>query len=137
MEESIYGRPNHCSRTKHGASDSHNECGSRRVQVLVPARRDAMTNMINNGICVNGMDKARLSQDLALYNLALSEQIPNVNGTVHKETWLNDPVWFGLRENVERLTATPDWAEQIFATNIIFDPLCGELFRIPLVLQFA
>src|SRR6266478_4602575 len=75
------------------------------MHVFVPAQRDAMTNMINNAICVNGMDKLRFAQDLALYNLALSEQIPNFNGTEHKQVWLNDPVWFGVRENVERLTA--------------------------------
>jgi len=107
------------------------------MHVFVPAQRDAMTNMINNAICVNGMDKLRFAQDLALYNLALSEQIPGFNGTVHKQTWKDDPVWFGVRENVERLTAAPDWAEQTFATNIIFEPLCGELFRSQFVMQFA
>ena len=28
------------------------------------------------------------------------------------KSWQNDPDWLGVRENVERLTATPDWAEQ-------------------------
>src|SRR6266481_3863639 len=50
-------------------------------------------------------------------------------GAAHKQTWLKDPVWQGVRENVERLTATPDWAEQLFATNVIYEPLVGELFR--------
>jgi propane 2-monooxygenase small subunit len=107
------------------------------MHVFVPAQRDAMTNMINNAICVNAMDKLRFSQDLALYNLALSEQIPNFDGTAHKQTWLKDPAWQGVRENVERLTATPDWAEQLFATNVIYEPLVGELFRSQFVMQFA
>src|SRR6266853_1513179 len=99
----------------HASTWMHPEFGL-GMHVFVPAQRDAMTNMINNAICVNSMDKLRFAQDLALYNLAVSEQIPNFNGTAHKQTWLNDPVWFGVRENVERLTAAPDWAEQVFAT---------------------
>jgi propane monooxygenase small subunit len=83
------------------------------------------------------MDKLRFAQDLALYNLALSEQVPNFNGAVHKQTWLQDPVWQGVRENVERLTATRDWAEQLFATNVVYEPLVGELFRSQFVMQFA
>jgi propane monooxygenase small subunit len=107
------------------------------MHVFVPAQRDAPTNMINNATCVNGMDKLRFAQDLALYNMELSEDIPNFNGSVHKQVWLDDPVWFDTRENVERLTAVPDWAEQVFATNVIFEPLCGELFRSQFVMQFA
>ena len=107
------------------------------MHVFVPVQRDAPTNMINNATCVNGMDKLRFAQDLALYNMELSENIPNFNGSVHKQVWLDDPVWFDTRENVERLTAVPDWAEQVFATNVIFEPLCGELFRSQFVMQFA
>jgi len=107
------------------------------MHVFVPAQRDAPTNMINNAICVNGMDKLRFAQDLALYNMELSENIPNFNGSVHKQVWLENPVWFDVRENVERLAAVPDWAEQVFATNVIFGPLCGELFRSQFVMQFA
>ncbi|MDQ6660587.1 MAG: aromatic/alkene monooxygenase hydroxylase subunit beta [Chloroflexota bacterium] len=107
------------------------------MHVFVPAQRDAMSNMINNAICVNGMDKLRFAQDLALYNLALSENIPSFDGSAHKQTWLKDPVWQGVRENIERLTATPDWAEQLFATNVVYEPLCGELFRSQFVMQFA
>src|SRR5256884_8590341 len=45
------------------------------MHVFVPAQRDAMTNMINNAICVNSMNKHRLPQDLAPYSLALTEHI--------------------------------------------------------------
>ena len=107
------------------------------MQVFTPAQRDAMTNMINNAMCVNGMDKLRFAQDLALYNLALSEHIPGFNGSAHKQIWLSDPAWQGTRENVERLTATPDWAEQLFATNVVYEPLVGELFRSQFVMQFS
>ncbi len=107
------------------------------MHVFVPAQRDAPSNMINNALCVNGMDKLRLSQDLVLYSLELSERLPNFNGIVHKQTWNNDPVWSAVRENVERITAASDWAEQLFATNVIYEPLVGELFRSQFVMQFA
>ena len=37
----------------------------------------------------------------------------------------------------EQLTAVDDWAEAIFAANVIFEPLVGELFRSGLVQQAA
>jgi propane monooxygenase small subunit len=120
----------------HASAWMHPEYGL-GMHVFTPAQRDAPSNMINNAICVNGMDKLRLAQDMALYNLELSERIPGFNGSTHKQVWKGDPAWFGVRENVERLTATPDWAEQIFATNIIYEPLVGELFRSQFVMQFA
>lgn len=124
-----------CIETHVGAA-MHPEFGL-GMHVFTPAQRDATTNMINNAICVNGMDKMRLAQDLALYNLELSERIPGFNGSAHKQTWKTDSSWAGTRENVERLTATPDWAEQTFATNLIYEPLVGELFRSGFVMQFA
>src|SRR5260370_72209 len=99
------------------------------MHVFMLAQRDGMTNMINSAIAIQAADKLRLAQDLALYNLELSERIPNFNGTIHKQVWQDDPVWLGVRENVERLTATSDWAEQVFAANLIYEPFCGELFR--------
>ncbi len=107
------------------------------MHLFVPAQRDAPTNMINNAISVNSMHKLRFAQDLALYNLELSEQIPDFAGQIHKQAWMEDPTWQGVRENVERLTAVKDWAEAIFAANIVFEPLVGELFRSNFVLQVA
>lgn len=121
---------------KHVGASMHPEYGL-GMHVFVPAQRDGTTNMINNAMSINATDKLRLAQDLALYNLELSDRIPGFDGSAHKHVWMNDPIWFGVRENVERLTAKADWAEQLFATNIIYEPLCGELFRSQFVMQFA
>jgi propane monooxygenase small subunit len=107
------------------------------LYVFVNAQRAAPTNMHNNAISVNSMHKIRFAQDLALYNLTLSEEVPGFNGAAHLETWNKDPVWQGVRETVEALTAAEDWAEAVFATNVIFEPLVGELFRSQLVMQAA
>jgi propane 2-monooxygenase small subunit len=101
------------------------------------ANRRAPTNMHNNAISVNSMHRIRAAQDLALYNLTLSEQIADFDGAAHIETWNGDPAWQGVRETAELLTAIDDWCEAIFAANVIFEPLVGELFRSHLVQQTA
>jgi propane monooxygenase small subunit len=101
------------------------------------ANRRAPTNMHNNAISVNSMHRIRAAQDLALYNLTLSEEIEAFDGSAHLETWSSDPAWQGVRDVAERLTAIDDWAEAIFAANIVFEPLVGELFRSQLVQQAA
>lgn len=121
---------------QHVSAWSHVEQGL-GMHVFVPAQRDAPSNMINNAISVNSMHRLRFAQDIALYNLEVSEEIEGFDGTAHLETWKNDPAWQGVRENVERLTAVHDWAEAVFATNFIFEPLVGELFRSHFVLQVA
>jgi propane monooxygenase small subunit len=93
--------------------------------------------MHNNAISVNSMHRIRAAQDLALYNLTLTEEVPGFNGTAHLEAWNSDPAWQGVRECAEQLTAIDDWCEAIFAANVIFEPLVGELFRSHLVQQAA
>ena len=93
--------------------------------------------MHNNAISVNSMHKIRFAQDLALYNLTLSEEIDDFDGAAHVATWNDDPAWQGVRRVSEELTGIDDWAEAIFAANIVFEPLVGELFRSGLVQQAA
>jgi propane monooxygenase small subunit len=108
------------------------------MYVFMPAQRVAMSNMHNNAISVNCMHKLRTAQDILLYNLELSEIFPDdFDGDAHKETWLEDPSWQGVRENVERLMNATDWAETTFATNVIFEPLVGELLRAQFLMRFA
>jgi propane monooxygenase small subunit len=93
--------------------------------------------MHNNAISVNSMHRIRAAQDLALYNLTLSEEVPGFDGAAHLETWSSDPAWQGVRETAEQLTSIWDWAEAIFAGNVVFEPLVGELFRSQLVQHAA
>src|ERR687888_526142 len=107
------------------------------LHVYTPAQRDAPTNMINNAMAVAAAHKLRFAQDLILYNLTLSEEIDGFQGSIHRRTWQEDPVWQPTREFVERLTGVRDWAEQWFVTAIVFEPLLGELFRSGFVMQVA
>jgi len=107
------------------------------IYLFSNANRRAPTNMHNNAISVNGMHRIRSAQDLALYNLTLSEEITVFDGTAHIDCWNNDPAWQGVREVTERLTAIDDWCEAIFAANVVFEPLVGELLRSNLVQHAA
>ena len=107
------------------------------MHVYTPAQRDAPTNMINNAMAVGAAHKLRFAQDLILYNLTLTDEIEGFKGSLHRETWQEDPIWQPTREFVEQLTGTRDWAEQWFVTSIVFEPLLGELFRSGFVMQVA
>ena len=72
-----------------------------------------------------------------LYNLTLSEEVPGFDGTAHLQVWNEEPCWQGVRETAEQLTAIDDWCEAIFAANVVFEPLVGELFRSHLVMHAA
>ncbi|WP_216895513.1 aromatic/alkene monooxygenase hydroxylase subunit beta [Nocardia alni] len=107
------------------------------LHVFTAVQRSGPTNMINNAVAVNSAHKLRFAQDLALYNLDLSESLSGFDGSVHRTVWHEDPVWQGVRRNVELLTAAGDWAEAVFATNIVYEQLVGVLFRSHLVMQIS
>ncbi|AKE92186.1 aromatic/alkene monooxygenase hydroxylase subunit beta [Rhodococcus aetherivorans] len=107
------------------------------LHVFTSIQRSGPTNMINTAVAVNAAHKMRFAQDLALFNLDLSEAGIPFDGAAHKEVWQSAPEWQPTREVVERLTAVPDWCELLFATNIVFEQLVGSLFRSELVMQIA
>ncbi len=107
------------------------------LYLFANANRRAPTNMHNNAISVNSMHRIRAAQDLALYNLTLTEEVPGFDGAAHLAAWSSDPAWQGVRETAERLTAVDDWCEAVFAANVVFEPLLGELFRSRLVQHAA
>lgn len=107
------------------------------LHVFTSIQRSAPTNMINNAVAVAAAHKMRFAQDLALYNLDLSEADIDFDGAVHREVWQSAPEWQPTRQTVEELTAVGDWAELTFATNIVFEQLVGQLFRSELVMQIS
>jgi propane monooxygenase small subunit len=107
------------------------------LYLFANANRRGPTNMHNTAMAVNSMHRIRSAQDLALYNLTLTEEIAGFDGGAHLVTWNSDPAWQGVREVAEGLTGIDDWCEAIFAANLVFEPLIGELFRSQLVQQAA
>jgi len=108
------------------------------LYVFAGNERSGPTNMHNTAMAVNSAHKIRFAQDLALYNLTLTEEVPGFDGAAHLSAWNEDAEWQGVREVTEALPAIQDdWGEAIFATNIVFEPLIGELFRSGLVMHAA
>jgi propane 2-monooxygenase small subunit len=108
------------------------------LYVFAACNRSGPTNMHNTAMVINSEHKIRFAQDLALYNLTLTEEIEGFDGAAHIEAWNSDAEWQGARAVCEALTAVDDdWGESIFATNVVFEPLIGELFRSNLVMQSA
>ena len=54
-----------------------------------------------------------------------------------KQHWLEDPIWQGVRKSIESIMGSNDYLEQYFATNVVFEPLVGELFRSGFLMQAA
>ncbi len=101
------------------------------------AQREALAEVVGNPCVFNAADKIRYAQEISLYGMELAQALPGFSDSEAKSTWLTDPRWQGVRENVERLMAIRDWAEVIVATNAVFEPLVGEMVRVELFLRFA
>lgn len=101
------------------------------------AQRYGYTQMINNAILTNSSYKMRLSQDLTLYLGELQLDIPALDPEAGKAHWLQDEAWQGTRQAIETIMGASDYLEQYFATNVVFEPLVGELFRSGFIMQVA
>jgi propane 2-monooxygenase small subunit len=104
---------------------------------LMQAQRYGYTQMINNATLTNSSYKLRLSQDITLYLAEIGMDIKGWDDEAGKVAWLEDPIWQGTREAIETIMGTSDYLEQYFATNLVFEPLVGELFRSGFLMQAA
>jgi propane monooxygenase small subunit len=104
---------------------------------MMQAQRYGYTQMVNNAILTNSSYKLRFAQDLTLYLGELALDIDGFDLEAGKKHWLEDPVWQGTRRALETIMGASDYLEQYFATNVIFEPLVGELFRSGFAMQMA
>jgi propane 2-monooxygenase small subunit len=101
------------------------------------AQRYGYTQMINTAILTNSSYKMRLAQDLTLYLVEIGLDIDGFDANAGKKHWLEDPIWQGTRKATEAIMGATDYLEQYFATNLVFEPLVGELFRSGFIMQVA
>lgn len=104
---------------------------------LMQAQRYGYTQMINNATLTNSSYKLRFAQDLTLYLSEIGMDIGNFDHTAGKTHWLEDPIWQGTRKAIEAIMGATDYLEQYLATNLVFEPLVGELFRSGFIMQMA
>ncbi len=102
---------------------------------LMQAQRYGYTQMINNATLTNSSYKLRLSQDITLYLAEIGMDIKGWDDEAGKVAWMEDPIWQGTREAIETIMGATDYLEQYFATNLVFEPLVGELFRSGFLMQ--
>ena len=101
------------------------------------AQRYGYTQMVNNAILTNSSYKLRFAQDITLYLSEIGLDLPGFDVDAGKQHWLKDPIWQGVRQSIESVMGSNDYLEQYFATNVVFEPLVGELFRSGFLMQAA
>jgi propane 2-monooxygenase small subunit len=104
---------------------------------LMQAQRYGYTQMINNATLTNSSYKLRLAQDITLYLAEIGLDLKGWDDEAGKKAWLEDEIWQGARECIETIMGATDYLEQYFATNLVFEPLVGELFRSGFLMQAA
>jgi propane 2-monooxygenase small subunit len=104
---------------------------------MMQAQRYGYTQMINTAILTNSSYKLRFAQDLTLYLAEIGLDLEGFDTNAGKKHWLEDPIWQGTRKSIESIMGATDYLEQYFATNCVFEPLVGELFRSGFIMQMA
>ena len=66
--------------------------------------------------------KQRQAQAYLLYGMDLEEQFGDFPVDRAQAELPRGRAWQPARRYVERLRATPDWGERVFATNMCFEP---------------
>ena len=101
------------------------------------AQRYGYTQMVNNAILTNSSYKLRFAQDITLYLSEIGLDLEGFDVHAGKKHWLEDPMWQPTRKSIESVMGSNDYLEQYFATNCVFEPLVGELFRSGFLMQAA
>jgi propane monooxygenase small subunit len=104
---------------------------------LMQAQRYGYTQMINNATLTNSSYKLRFAQDLTLYLSEIGLDLETFDHNAGKKHWLENPIWQGTRKSIEAIMGATDYLEQYLATNLVFEPLVGELFRSGFIMQMA
>jgi toluene monooxygenase system protein E len=88
---------------------------------MAPSGRITIAAALQSG------DEMRRVQRIA-YRIRQLQLIYPGFGADSKTLWQTDPVWQPLREVVEKLLITYDWAESFVGLNLVLKPLVDELF---------
>jgi NAD(P)H-flavin reductase/ferredoxin len=97
---------------------------------LATAARDCLSDTIATCVCLQAAMKQRSAQAIVLYAMDLEQRLgqdfPIADA---REAFLREEPWQPARRYLERLAATPDWAEVVFAANLCFEPVVATLVR--------
>jgi propane monooxygenase small subunit len=97
---------------------------------LATAARDCLSDTVATCVCLQAAMKQRSAQAVVLYAMDLEQQLDGPFGIDSaRQAFMHDPAWQPTRRYLERLAATPDWAEVLFAANLCFEPVVATLIR--------
>ena len=96
---------------------------------LASASRDTLSDTVTHCVAIEAAMKQRQAQAWLLYGMDLEERFGEFSVDGSRASFLRDELWQPARRYVERLRATPDWGERVFATNVCFEPAVGILIR--------
>jgi NAD(P)H-flavin reductase/ferredoxin len=97
---------------------------------LATAARDCLSDTVATCVCLQAAMKQRSAQAIVLYAMDLEQHFEGgFPIDAAREAFLHHPAWQPTRRYLERLAATPDWAEVLFAANLCFEPVVATLVR--------
>jgi propane monooxygenase reductase subunit len=97
---------------------------------LATAARDCLSDSVATCVCLQAAMKQRSAQSIVLYAMDLERQLEwALPIEPARERFLSDDEWQPVRAYLERLAATPDWGEVVFAANLCFEPTVATLVR--------
>lgn len=93
--------------------------------------RYAMGCPIEQAATFNAFDKQGRAQWLSIWALEMTEYEGTALLEAGNELWCGDPAYRKLREYMEQVLITDDWAEVLLAVNLAVDPLvAGIAYRL-------
>ena len=97
---------------------------------LATAARDCLSDSVATCVCLQAAMKQRSAQAIVLYAMDLEPHLgQDLPIGPARDGFLHDEAWQPTRRYLERLAATPDWAEVLFAANLCFEPTVATLIR--------
>jgi propane monooxygenase reductase subunit len=97
---------------------------------LATTARDCLSDTVATCVCLQAAMKQRSAQAIVLYAMDLEQHFElgfPIDGA--RAAFLHDEAWQPARRYLERLAATADWAEVVFAANLCFEPVVATLVR--------
>jgi ferredoxin-NADP reductase len=105
---------------------------------LATAARDCLSDSVATCVCLQAAMKQRSAQAVVLYAMDLESHLAQAFPIESaRERFLGDEAWQPTRRYLERLAATPDWAEVLVAANLCFEPTVVTLIRRELGMRAA
>ena len=94
------------------------------------AVRQVLDATLTFSLAFQASDKVRHQQDIVHLIFELQEALPAYSDAQARPAWMTSPALVPIRECIECLINSDDWAEIVIVLGLVFEPLVGDLFKI-------